>query len=131
MKQLEQLIAKRPIRQAVYEAAMASEGAFTSVELYERVQQKYPRTPRATFFRALKFLHENGLLRKAALQGGGCVYQRANDPRTILWVCDDCSRVQVLEAAGVAEALRELANHRGLKSELMTVEVHSRCGCRN
>lgn len=131
MSELEQLIAKRPIRQAVYEAAMTSEGAFTSVELYERVRQKFPRTPRATFFRALRFLHEKGLLRRAALQGGGCVYQRASDSRTILWVCDDCSQVQALEATGVAEALREVANRCGLKSDEMTVEVHSRCGCRH
>jgi len=125
-----QLIAKRPGRRALLRAVDEIGEAATSAELYEAVKCRHADIPRATFFRALRFLLENGVLRKAVLHGGECVYQRANDPRNILWVCDDCAKVSAFRSDEVSAALSQAARRRGMEASPVSVEVHFHCGCR-
>ena len=127
LKTLEKFIGSRATRRDVVEAAMEAEGAFTSDELYQITRRRRPTIGRATIYRTLCLLLQHGHLRKIVLQNGQHVYQRVDDSRRMLWICDDCSRINCLDQAELCSKLKFLGEQQGLHPMELTVEVHFRC----
>lgn len=124
--ELEKFIGGRVARRAIVETALEVEGAFSARQLHAAMRSRHP-VGKATVYRTLRLLLENRFLRETVLRDGTRVYQRAEDPRSILWVCDDCSAVFALPADNELLLLRKLGQQAGLHPQTITVEVHSRC----
>ena len=124
--ELDKFIGRRATRRAVVEAVIAAPQAFTAHDLYGMLRTRHS-VARATIYRTLRLLLEHRFLRETILRNGQRVYQRSDDPRTILWVCEDCSSVRTFSADKVVDMLRDLGEEVGLHPEEMRIEVHSRC----
>lgn len=124
---IETFIGNRPVRRAVVETALATEGPFSAEELFRVIQKRYGRIGRATIYRTLKLLCARKLFQEFVVRGGRRVYHPTSKEDTILWICDDCTTARTISAPAIKEALRLLAVPNGFEPLEFTVEVHSRC----
>jgi Fe2+ or Zn2+ uptake regulation protein len=126
-EELDHLIRNRPIRRAVFQAALESGEPFSVAQLAAKCRKMHPPASRATVYRNLRLLLKHGYLRETILRNGLRVYRPATDSRNIVWVCDDCSHVQCLSGEDVLDQLKCLANRNGFHPCDLTLEIHSRC----
>jgi Fe2+ or Zn2+ uptake regulation protein len=127
LPELEQFIGKRAIRRIVVETALHAHGVFSADELYAKTRLRQPTIGRATIYRTLRLLCDRKLFREIVLHNGVRVYQRNDESKRVLWVCDDCSFICALSADEVYDSLRMMGERAGLKPAEMTIEVRSRC----
>ena len=109
-EELDHLIKNRPIRRSVFRAALESGEPFSIAQLAAKCLKMHPPVSRASVYRNLRLLLKHGYLRENILRSGLRVYQPAADSRNMVWVCDDCSRIQCLAGEDVLDQLKCLTN---------------------
>jgi len=125
--ELERFIGKRPVRRVVVETALAATGAFSADELYAKTRLRQPTVGRATIYRTLRLLCDRKHFRETVLQNGVRVFQRGDESKGILWVCDDCSFIRTFSADEILYALQGIGQTAGLNPSEITIKIHSRC----
>lgn len=125
--ELERFIGKRPVRRAVVEAALAATGVFSAEELHALTRRRQPTIGRATIYRTLRLLCDQKIFREILLNNGVRVFQRADESKTVLWICEDCSAIHPFPPDEISATLRKLGEKIGIRAVEMAGEIRFRC----
>lgn len=114
-------------------AALTSEdGGFATDDLWRELQRTDPQIGRATVFRAVDVLAEQGVLDRVSFADGTHRYRVcAADAHHHHMTCTRCHRVVEIEACLPAETLAAIARQADFALEGHSVELYGRCAeCR-
>lgn len=125
--ELERFIGKRAVRRAVVEAALAAHGAFSAEELHVMTRLRQPTIGRATIYRTLRLLCDQEIFREILLNNGVRLFQRADNARTVLWICEDCSTIRPFPTDEISSTLRKLGEQIGIRAAEVAGEIRFRC----
>lgn len=120
---------RTPQRDAILDAAFASDEHFTAEELWDRVRKTNHRTSRATVYRTLSLLTEAGLLREIELGEDMKTYDPnfLNKPAHNHLVCIDCGKVLEFEDEKIEHAHHEAATKLGFRPVRETLRIEACC----
>lgn len=124
---LESFIGNRPVRCAVVEAALSATGVFSADELHAMTRRRQPTIGRATIYRTLRLLCDQKIFREILLNNGVRVFQRADDSRRVLWICEDCSTIHPFPTDEISTTLRKLGEKIGIRAAEVSGEIRFRC----
>ena len=112
---------------------LAQDGHVTAEALFAAVRATYPRVGRATVYRALQHMVEEGVARKVDFGEGRQRYEAAHGhPRHSHLICRACHRTSEFLSSDVESLLEEVAAARGFDTSQTIVQVHGLCqDCRN
>lgn len=79
-------------KQIVLDAVMSFDGHPTPDNIYDKIHPNYPTVSRATVFRILNELKDNGTLARVYIPGGTTRYDRNNDGH-FHCVCSKCGKI--------------------------------------
>jgi len=125
--ELERFIGKRPVRRAVVEAALSATGVFSAEELHAMTRRRLPSIGRATIYRTLRLVCDQGIFREILLNNGVRLFQRADNPRTVLWICEDCSIIRPFPTDEISSTLRKLGEKISIRAAEVAGEIRFRC----
>ncbi|HEY2434740.1 MAG TPA: transcriptional repressor [Vicinamibacterales bacterium] len=115
-------------RQRVEEVFLAHEGHVTANALFADVRRKYPRVGRATVYRALKRMVDEGVARQVDFGEGLQRYESAHGhPRHSHLICQRCHRTSEFLSSDVEALLEEIAAVRDFEAAQTVVQVHGIC----
>ena len=120
-------------RAQVQEVFLAQDGHVTAEALFAAVRATYPRVGRATVYRALQRMVEDGVARKVDFGEGRQRYEAAHGhPRHSHLICRVCHRTSEFLSSDVEALLEEVAAARGFEVSQTIVQVHGVCqDCRS
>ena len=120
-------------REQIQEVFLAQDGHVTADALFGAVRAKYPRVGRATVYRALQLMVDDGLARKVDFGEGRHRYEAAHGhPRHSHLICRVCHRSSEFLSSDVEALLEEVAGARGFDASQTIVQVHGVCqDCRS
>ncbi len=127
LPELERFIGKRPVRRAVVEAALAVTGVFSAEELHALTRRRQPTIGRATIYRTLRLLCDQKIFREILLNNGARVFQLADESKTVLWICEDCSTIRPYPTDEISATLRKLGEKIGIRAVEVAGEIRFRC----
>ena len=110
-------------RLAVLAEAYAAPAQFTA----EDIHRGLPRVGRATVFRTIKLLLDQGLLCRVRMDGGRLLYRWSRPDHHHHLVCKSCGAVEDMSRCGVAELLQQAVGASGYTLEGHWLEVYGRC----
>ncbi len=110
-------------RRAILHAIAAKEGHFTAEEL----SRGLPQVGRATVYRVLAHLLQEGSLCRVLLEEGTVHYQRGPELHHHHLVCQSCGGVQDITGCGVDEFVRGIAEQQGFQVTGHRLEIYGRC----
>lgn len=110
-------------RRAVLDAMESLGEHFSAEELASRV----PGVGRATVYRTLRLLQDEGLLCRVLLEGGGLNYRLTQRGHHHHLVCTTCGAVRDFGDFEVAGPLDEIAHRAGFRMTGHWVEIYGRC----
>jgi Fe2+ or Zn2+ uptake regulation protein len=110
----------------------AEQGGFATDDLWHELQREDPQIGRATVFRAVEVLTQQGILDRVAFADGTHRYRVcAAGAHHHHMICTRCHRVIEVEACLAAETLAATARHADFVLEGHSVELYGRCAeCR-
>jgi Fe2+ or Zn2+ uptake regulation protein len=118
-------------RRIVVNEIVTREAPFTSAELLESVQTRYPGVGRATVFRTLDLLGRMGILQRIHqdADGGRChAYLACGDTHHHHLICNGCGHVTDFHEEAILDALvREIERHTAYKIEGHRLELVGLC----
>ena len=107
---------------------LAQDGHVTAEALFAAVRATYPRVGRATVYRALQHMVEEGVARKVDFGEGRQRYEAAHGhPRHSHLICRVCHRTSEFLSSDVESLLEEVAAARGFDTSQTVVQVHGIC----
>jgi Fur family ferric uptake transcriptional regulator len=110
-------------RLAVQEAIDAIPGSFSIEDLCEAV----PGVGRATVFRTVKLLQEQGAICRLPLEDGGIRYQRSLDEHHHHLICRRCGSVTDFSDSALDGLITARATHSGFQLASHSVELYGSC----
>ena len=109
----------------------ALENDFTAEELWHDVRRLDPQVGRATVFRAVETLREQGILDRVVFADGTHRYRLCSDQHHHHVICTECRRVVEVDACLSVSAFATIAEQTGFALEGHSLELFGRCGaCR-
>lgn len=114
-------------RRAVVEVLAEGHQHLSHAEILDAAKIKYPEIGRATVYRTLELLTEMGIIHATYM---GDANQRFIVPmggHHHHMVCNNCGKVQDLDACHFSHALRTLSQETGFKIESHLVELFGTC----
>ena len=114
-------------RQTVVEAAISRQGQFTATELCAAVAARDSKVGRATVFRTMQLLVEEGILERVHAGTSRDVYVVDSRTHHHHLVCGRCGQVTLMEGCGLDEFLSEAADRYGFAIEGHFVEIYGLC----
>lgn len=112
-----------PSRLSILAAVYATGEPFPA----EVIHQRLPQVGRATVFRTIKLLVEEGVLCRVRMDDGRLLYQWSRRGHHHHLICRTCGAVRDLSACGVGELLEEALRATGFAMEGHWLEVYGRC----
>ena len=110
-------------RRAVIEAMESMSEHFSAEELAQRV----PSVGRATVYRTLRLLQEEGLVCRVLLEDGGLHYRLTQREHHHHLTCNGCGAVQDFSDYDMADVLEDIAQRTGFRMEGHWIEIYGRC----
>jgi Fur family transcriptional regulator, ferric uptake regulator len=111
--------------QAVF---LAQDGHVSADDLYTAVRQQHPRVGRATVYRALQRMVDEGAARKVDFGEGHLRYEAAQGhPRHFHLICSTCHRTSEFLSSDVETLLEEVSAARGFTASQSVVQVRGVC----
>lgn len=110
-------------RRAVLDAVESRAGPFTVEDLCAEL----PAVGRATVFRTVKLLHEQGAVCRLAQEDGGVRYQRSRADHHHHVTCRTCGAVTEFADPELDELIRASAHRAGFRLESHSVELYGLC----
>lgn len=108
------------------------EGHFTAADLLRDAGRRRMGIGRATVFRLLELLSEQGLVERIDLPDGTHAYIPCEPTHHHHLVCLDCGATTDVGDCGIAAVTREAARRSGFKIEQHRLELFGRCpDCRS
>lgn len=118
-----------PQRQLILDAICEMGGHAPISEVYARVHEKSKLVDKATVYRTVNMLHENGLLVSAEINGT-TTYEIAEDHPHHHLVCRMCGDVTTLQGHQFDSIVTELREKHGFLAELNHLTINGVCkGC--
>jgi Fur family ferric uptake transcriptional regulator len=115
-------------RQQVQEVFLAQDGHVTADQLFAAVRDRYPRVGRATVYRALQRMVDDGVARKVDFGEGRQRYEAAyGHPRHFHQICTRCHRTSEFLSSDVETLLEEISAARGFETAQTVVQIHGLC----
>ena len=119
-----------PARAAVVQAVAAQARPFTASQLCAAVAERAPSVGRATVFRTLDLLEQEGVLDRLRSLKGDASYvardpQRGDEHHYL--VCSACDGVAEVEDPRLDALLRSVAVQHAFRAEGSLVEIFGRC----
>ena len=114
-----------PQRQAVLDAIVGLDAAFTPLELYDRARQHDPQLGLATVYRTIELLRETGSLRQL-VHDGRPSYVRCHSGHHHHLVCTSCGTVEETELCAAPSAA-ELRRRHGFRAQEHQVDIFGLC----
>ena len=97
----------------------------------EEINRDLPRVGRATVFRTIKLLVDEGVLCRVLMEDGHLVYSWSHRGHHHHVICKSCGEVQDLNRCGVPGLLADVVRAAGYSMEGHWLEVYGRCAsCR-
>ena len=119
-----------PQRLLVLETVQDSAGHLTADAIYERARARYPYINRATIYRTLGWLKEQGLICETDFGGGHAEYEYCGTHRHHHLVCQRCGHRQELADDLVAPLATALRERYGFAAHLEHLAIFGLCrGC--
>jgi Fur family ferric uptake transcriptional regulator len=114
-------------RMAVIGVIASMPGHFTAEALAARVRG----VGRATVFRTLKLLVDEGLVCRVLLEDGRLHYRMSRNAHHHHLVCTQCGAIEDFTNCDIADVISELNRRTGYQIESHWLELYGRCaGCR-
>ena len=108
------------------------EGHFTAADLLKDAGRRRMGIGRATVFRLLELLGEQGLVERIDLPDGTHAYIPCEPTHHHHLVCLNCGATTDVDDCGIAAVTREAARRTGFKIEQHRLELFGRCpDCRS
>jgi len=119
-------------REHIQEVFLAYDGHVSADELFASVRQKYPNVGRATVYRALQRMVDDGVARKVDFGEGRLRYEAAHGhPRHFHLICRECKRSSEFLSSDVETLLEEVSAARRFDASQTIVQIHGVCAdCR-
>jgi Fur family transcriptional regulator, ferric uptake regulator len=103
-------------------------GHFTAEELASRVRG----VGRATVFRTLKLLADEGIVCRVMLDDGHLHYRLSRSSHHHHLVCTQCGAIEDFTTCDINEVISELSRRTGYQIESHWLELYGRCqSCKN
>lgn len=112
-----------PSRLSVLSEAYAAVDQFAA----EDVHRNLPRVGRATVFRTIKLLLDEGILCRVLMDDGRLLYRWSRRGHHHHLVCKNCDAVRDLSSCGVPSLLRDAVESMGFTMEGHWLEVYGLC----
>lgn len=122
-----------PIRRSVLALILENEGPIGAYSLLDRLKAERANAAPVTVYRALEFLHENGLVHKVERLNAfiACTDQGEHshhDHAVQFLICRTCGTVAEMEDTGISQAVAKAAAQTGFRPDHATIEVEGTCG---
>jgi Fur family ferric uptake transcriptional regulator len=115
-------------RERIAEVFLAQDGHISADELFTAVRRKHPNIGRATVYRALQHMVEDGTARKVDFGEGRLRYEASHGhPRHSHLICTRCHRSSEFLSSDVETLLAEIASARGFAESQTVVQVFGVC----
>jgi len=115
-------------REQIHEVFLEQDGHITADELFAAVRRKHPRVGRATVYRALQLMVQEGAARKVDFGEGRQRYEASRGhPRHFHLICSQCRRSSEFLSSDVEMLLEEVTAARGFDATQTTVQLHGVC----
>ncbi|HWO94003.1 MAG TPA: Fur family transcriptional regulator [Dehalococcoidia bacterium] len=111
-------------RRAVIDTMAGLGEHFSAEELAQRV----PHIGRATVYRTLRLLQDEGLLCRVLLESGGLHYRLTERGHHHHLTCTECGAVQDFSDAEVAGVMEGIARRAGFRMSGHWIEIYGMCG---
>ncbi len=95
-------------------------------EIYKKISETYPAFSRATVFRVLSEMSNDGVLLKIITTSGECRYDITTHPHTHI-VCRKCGKVADIEFKEEIDPTRFVISASGYKIESAFMELEGLC----
>ena len=119
-----------PQRQVILDSICEMGGHAPISDIYTRVHTKSSLIDKATVYRTVNMLHENGLLVSAEIHGA-TTYEIAEEQPHHHLVCRGCGDVTMLEDHHFGSLVTHLEAHHGFAAELNHLTINGMCStCR-
>jgi Fur family ferric uptake transcriptional regulator len=115
-------------REQIQQVFLAHDGHISADDLFTAVRQKHPSVGRATVYRALQRMVDDGVARKVDFGEGHQRYEAAHGhPRHFHLICSRCRRSSEFLSSDVETLLEEVTAARGFDTAQVIVQVHGIC----
>jgi Fur family ferric uptake transcriptional regulator len=115
-------------RDQIQEVFLAQDGHISADELFTAVRQVHPNVGRATVYRALQQMVDDGQARKVDFGEGRLRYEASHGhPRHFHLICSNCHRSSEFLSSDVETVLEEVSAARGFEAKQTVVQVHGIC----
>ena len=115
-----------PQRQLILDAICGMGGHASIAEIYGKVHELSPVIDRATVYRTINMLHENGLIVSAEIHGTTTYEIAEEDPHHHL-VCRGCGHVTLLDNDHFSHLVQHLDQEHGFRAELNHLTISGLC----
>ncbi|HOW65309.1 MAG TPA: transcriptional repressor [Candidatus Paceibacterota bacterium] len=129
------LLARRKMRLtsqrlAIVEAVFGTDQHFTAEQLLAWSRLRDPSVSRATVYRTLPLLVQNGFVQALNLGKEETVYDPnyVDHPSHSHIICTDCDEIVEFESEQLAEIESQIRKQLGFQVDSMTLQVTARCG---
>jgi len=123
-----------PLRLRVLELIAASEKPVKAYDVLDQLREGRGGAAPPTVYRALDFLHENGLVHRIESRNAfvACVHNHAGDDDLIVFlICERCGTVGEAPGGNVAETLKASSRAAGFAPKSPVIEIAGICAhCR-
>ena len=110
-------------RKTVVETVVAWEGHFSAEELCSSI----PEVGRATVYRTLASLQQNGVICRLMIKGRAPRYLLGGTQHHHHMVCNQCGSVRDITGCGVDDFVDTVAQQHGYKPDGHRLEIYGRC----
>jgi len=110
-------------RKTVVEAVVVWEGHFSAEELCRSI----PQVGRATVYRTLASLQQDGVICRLMINGRAPRYLLGGTQHHHHMVCNQCGSVQDITGCGVDDFVDTVAQQHGYKPDGHRLEIYGRC----
>jgi Fur family zinc uptake transcriptional regulator len=121
-----------PMRRHVLQALLASHRPLGAYEILERLADPGRPAP-ITFYRALDFLRDNGLVHRIESRNAfvACVHNHADNDIVVFFLCERCGAVGEAPGGALAETLKASSRAVGFAPKSPVIEIAGICAhCR-
>ncbi|OBU85220.1 Fur family transcriptional regulator [Chromobacterium subtsugae] len=116
------------LRRQVLELVLSRRGVVKAYQVLADLQQQRGSAAPPTVYRALDFLVEHGLLHKVDALNGFIVCDHFDcQHESLILVCEQCGRVNEVDAAGGLASLRDMALAAGFTLSPQNLVLAGRC----
>ena len=117
------------IRRKVLAALLGSHKPLGAYEIIDLLAPKGPRPAPITAYRALEFLHENGLVHRIESRNAfvACVHNHAVGALVVFLICERCGAVGEASSSEVTATLTSAARAAGFTPKSPVIELTGIC----